>query len=281
MGERLTVIENKKRILVAVAHDDDPTNAGAIIRKAANAGHRIDLVVMEDGSLGSKKGSRRATARRREQELEHALDNLGIATYTELGIPDGRSDESKYQWKLKKGVTAAIRKFEPDVVITNSSEDYHMSHRYAAKVAEWGVFHSGDAPLKIREHTFPWRHTTPTEKRIALYEMEPQGFKTRSSKNETYESENIAQPGMLVIVTAEELDAEFAFYETFGSQLETRTDGKIPYADQRKNEAIIRGEQANVTYAEGLTQKSYGGELTTTEDVIGAIFPEEVVHLAA
>jgi LmbE family N-acetylglucosaminyl deacetylase len=282
MSERLKVIENKKRLLVAVAHDDDPTNAGAIIKKVTDAGHRVDLVVMEDGSLGAKDGSRRATAQRREKELEAALGELGVSTYTELGIPDGRIDESRFRWAAKKGVTAAIRKHEPDAVITNSSEDYHMSHRYASEIAEWGVFHAGDVPLKIRENTFPWRHIAPTEKPVALYEMEPQGLKTRRSTTEAYDEENNTHlPGMLVVVTGAELEAELAFYDRFASQLETRTDGKKPYTEQRRDEARIRGRQTSSMYAEGLTQISYGGELTSTNNVLAEMFPREVKQIAA
>lgn len=277
MNERLSVIENKKILLVAVAHDDDPTYAGAIFKKATNAGHRVDLVVMEDGSLGSLGTSRRSSRRRREQELDDALNKLGISSVTYLGVPDGRLDEGKFRWKAKRGITRAIREYKPDVVITTSSNDYHMSHRAAAEVAEWGIFHASDFPLHIRERQFPWKTLPPTDKQIVLYEMEPQGLKTRTNTTENYPD---ASPGMLVVITEDELQAELTFYSRFSSQVENRAIEKLPYTDQRRKEAKARGRIMGTQNAEGLTQISFGGELTTTENIIATMFPQDVFDIS-
>lgn len=75
------------------AHPDDEVfNTGGVMRLAADAGHRVVLVVATDGAAGEHPagllGPGESLAARRRRELERSADVLGVARLVPLDYPD-------------------------------------------------------------------------------------------------------------------------------------------------------------------------------------------------
>lgn len=75
------------------AHPDDEVfTTGGVMRLAADAGHRVVLVVATDGAAGEHPAGLLAAgeslADRRMRELERSAETLGVARLVPLGYPD-------------------------------------------------------------------------------------------------------------------------------------------------------------------------------------------------
>lgn len=132
-------IENsglKLDLLVISVHPDDAELgcAGTILKHIA-AGKKVGIVDLTQGELGT-----RGTAETRHEEAENATKLLGIAARENLKMRDGffRNDE---EHQLK--VIQAIRKYKPEIIISNALEDRHPDHGRAGDLVNDAVFLSG------------------------------------------------------------------------------------------------------------------------------------------
>lgn len=112
---------SKLHILAIAAHPDDVELgcAGTLI-KHARRGQAVGIVDLTEGELGT-----RGSVTERYKEAADAAKIMGIAVRDNLRLRDGffRNDESH---QLR--VIQAIRKFRPEIVITNAPEDRHPDH---------------------------------------------------------------------------------------------------------------------------------------------------------
>src|SRR5258708_3688416 len=108
----------KLDILVLPIHPDDAELgcAGTILKHIA-FGKKVGIVDLTRGELGT-----RGSAAIREQEAAASSKILGLAVRENLGLPDGFFENTK-EYQLK--VIAAIRKYQPEIVITNAYYDRH------------------------------------------------------------------------------------------------------------------------------------------------------------
>jgi len=117
---------SRPRILVFGAHPDDAEfHAGGLLTLHADAGSRIRIVSMTDGSAGHQSLDRGALAARRGQEAARAAALLG-AEVTVWNTPDG---ELLPTLPLRRKVIEEIRLFRPDLILTHRIHDYHPDHR--------------------------------------------------------------------------------------------------------------------------------------------------------
>lgn len=111
----------KLHILAIAAHPDDVELgcAGTLI-KHARRGQAVGIVDLTEGELGT-----RGSVADRYQEAAHAALIMGVSVRENLRLRDGffKNDE---EHQLK--VIQAIRKFRPEIVITNAPEDRHPDH---------------------------------------------------------------------------------------------------------------------------------------------------------
>jgi LmbE family N-acetylglucosaminyl deacetylase len=129
------------KVLVVCAHADDEVIAvGGAIRKLANAGAAIRLLMFSDGAEGYTTLAEKDTiVARRESETQAVCRILGIGEYFNLHQLD---------WNLKvdnvsyKSVLRHIREFKPDIIFAHSRSDYN-DHRAAHDVAVEAWFHAG------------------------------------------------------------------------------------------------------------------------------------------
>jgi len=145
----------KLDILVLPVHPDDAElGCAGTILKHIKLGHKVGVVDLTRGELGT-----RGTAEIRDREAAKAAEILGLTVRENLAIPDGFfTNTAEYQLK----VIAAIRKYQPEIVITNAYHDRHPDHGRANELVEASAFLSGLRRIetfgdgKLQE---PWRPT--------------------------------------------------------------------------------------------------------------------------
>lgn len=145
----------KLDILVLPVHPDDAElGCAGTILKHIKLGHKVGVVDLTRGELGT-----RGSAEIRDKEAAKAAEILGLTVRENLAIPDGFfTNTQEYQLK----VIAAIRKFQPEIVITNAYHDRHPDHGRANELVEASAFLSGLRRIETFEDgqlQEPWRPT--------------------------------------------------------------------------------------------------------------------------
>lgn len=111
-----------ERVLVVFAHPDDAEFGSAgTSAKLARDGKDVYYAVVTDGSKGSSDPDmtpERLIAERQEEQRK-AAQVVGVKEVAFLGFEDGMLQPSL---ELRKAISATIRKYRPDVVITQSPE---------------------------------------------------------------------------------------------------------------------------------------------------------------
>ena len=120
--DRHELVSPLERALVVISHPDDGEfGAGPTIAHLTAAGVRVDYVVTTDGSKGTEDPDvtpeQLAATRVREQRA--AADLLGVREIVHLGYPDGYLTPSL---GLRRDITRQIRRFRPDLVITQNPQ---------------------------------------------------------------------------------------------------------------------------------------------------------------
>lgn len=126
----------KLDILAIGVHPDDVELgcSGAIINEIKN-GKKVGVLDLTQGELGS-----RGSVEIRNEEAAKAAMILGVHTRENLKMRDGffTNDESH-----QKSLIAAIRKYQPEIVLANSLDDRHPDHGRAGKMIAECSFLSG------------------------------------------------------------------------------------------------------------------------------------------
>ena len=120
---------------MTVHPDDAELGAGGTIAKYVAAGKKVGIIDLTQGELGT-----RGTAETRQQEATRAADILGVQVRENLGLRDGfftNDEESQLV------IIRAIRKYQPEIVITNALDDRHPDHGRASKLVNDALFLSG------------------------------------------------------------------------------------------------------------------------------------------
>ena len=123
----------KLDILVLPVHPDDAELgcAGTILKEIA-LGKKAGIVDLTRGELGT-----RGTPEIRAREAAKAGEILGLAVRENLSMPDGFFENTR-EYQLK--VIAAIRKYQPEIIITNAYHDRHPDHGRASELVEAATF---------------------------------------------------------------------------------------------------------------------------------------------
>lgn len=143
----------KLDILVLSVHPDDAELgcAGTILKHIA-LGKKVGIVDLTRGELGT-----RGSAEIRDKEAMVAAEILGLSARENLGLPDGFFQNTK-EYQLK--VIEAIRKYQPEIIITNAYHDRHPDHGRASELVYTAAFLSGLVKIEtFADGTLqqPWR----------------------------------------------------------------------------------------------------------------------------
>ena len=230
----------KLDILVLSVHPDDAELgcAGTILKHIA-AGKKVGIVDLTRGELGT-----RGSAEIRDQEAADAAKILGLAVRENLAIPDGFFENTK-EYQLK--VIAAIRKFQPEIVITNAYHDRHPDHGRANQLVESSAFLSGLRKIETYNEGELQKEWRPN---LVLHFIQ----------------DNYIRPDILVDVT-DYWDKKVASIHAYGSQFfnpnwenEPQTYISTPdFIQVVEARAREFGKSIQVKYAEGFTSKKILG----------------------
>lgn len=131
----------KLDILAMGAHPDDvELGCGGTLAKEISRGKKVGILDLTRGELGT-----RGSAEIRHREATHAAKILGVEVRENLGFRDGFFvNDEKHQLELIK----FIRKYRPEVVLTNALEDRHKDHGKGSELTSTACFLSGLRKIK-------------------------------------------------------------------------------------------------------------------------------------
>src|SRR5688572_4889515 len=134
----------KVDILFIAAHPDDVELccAGTVFKHIAE-GATIGIVDLTAGELGT-----RGNASIRAKEAAEASRVMGISFRNNLGLRDGFFDLSESN---KMPVIRAIRKHQPEIIITNAIRDRHPDHGRAAQLVSEAAFLAGLTKIEMED----------------------------------------------------------------------------------------------------------------------------------
>jgi bacillithiol biosynthesis deacetylase BshB1 len=126
----------KINILAIAAHPDDvELGCAGILLVHKQKGDTVGIVDLTEGELGT-----RGTAETRKAEAEAAGEVLGLDARENLGLPDGFFENRR---EHQMAVVRAIRKYRPEIVLTNAPEDRHPDHGRASQLVYDSCFLAG------------------------------------------------------------------------------------------------------------------------------------------
>ncbi|WP_316811059.1 bacillithiol biosynthesis deacetylase BshB1 [Pedobacter heparinus] len=126
----------KLDILVLAVHPDDAELgcSGTIVKHIA-LGKKVGIIDFTRGELGT-----RGTAETRDEEAAESAKIMGLHARENLKLRDGffKNDEAHQLEVIKM-----IRKYQPEIVLTNALQDRHPDHGRAGDLADEACFLSG------------------------------------------------------------------------------------------------------------------------------------------
>ena len=133
----------KLDILVLAAHPDDAELccAGTILSHI-DMGKLVGIIDLTQGEMGT-----RGTPEIRLQESKNAAKILGLSVRENLGFKDVYF-ENNIENQME--VVKVIRKYQPDIILTNSPSDRHPDHVRASELVEDACFKSGLVKVKTK-----------------------------------------------------------------------------------------------------------------------------------
>ena len=229
-------------VLAFGVHPDDVelSCSGTLINEIKK-GNKAGVIDLTAGELGT-----RGTAETRASEASLAAKVMGLSTRENLGMRDGFfvNDE---QHQLK--VIAAIRKYQPEIVLANILDDRHPDHGRAGKLVSDACFLAGLSKIEtIGDDGLPQQRWRPKH---LLH----------------YIQDRFYEPNLIVDITdvfEQRMEAIKAYATQFHTSPEgdkgTQTYISTPdFLDSLVSRSRLMGKRIGVKYAEGfVSQKNIG-----------------------
>ena len=126
-------MDKKLKVLMIGAHPDDcDICGGGLAIKYVAAGHEVRFLSVCNGCGGHHEMKPKEIAERRYGESRAVAALLGI-TYDVWDIPDC---EVMADLETRKKLINYVREFNPDIIFTHRTNDYHADHRNAAMLVQ-------------------------------------------------------------------------------------------------------------------------------------------------
>ncbi|MEJ7739995.1 MAG: bacillithiol biosynthesis deacetylase BshB1 [Chitinophagaceae bacterium] len=227
-------------LAVAVHPDDVELGCAGILMTEKLIGKKVGVLDLTKGELGT-----RGTAELRNEEAIRAADIMELDVRENAAMADGffRNDETH-----QRILITFIRKYQPEIVITNALNDRHPDHGRAGHLISDSCFLSGLRKIETLEETgeaqHHWRpkyifhmiqdryyHPSFVYDISAVFERKLQSIRAYSSQfySAAYESE---EP-QTYISTPEFLNAIIGRHAMFGKMI------GVPYAEGFISEKMI------------------------------------------
>ena len=131
-------MEKQFKLLSIGAHPDDAdTSCGGMLSKLHDAGWDIRLLSVTDGSAGTYRDTCEEELKLQRRSEAAASGRLIGARYDVMDYPDGRLEVTL---AAREHLIRYIRRYRPDVIITNRPNDYHADHRNVALLVQDASF---------------------------------------------------------------------------------------------------------------------------------------------
>lgn len=229
----------KLDILVFAVHPDDAELgcSGTILKHIA-LGKKVGIVDFTRGELGT-----RGSAEIRDEEAAESAKILGLHARENLRLKDGffRNDEAHQLEVIKM-----VRKYQPEIILTNALHDRHPDHGRAGDLANDAIFLSG---LRRIETMLDGQKQAPWRPRLVLQ----------------YIQDRYIEPDILVDIT-EVMEQKIASIRAFKTQFDSpdNSEPQTYISSPEFLEAVISrarefGKSIGATYAEGFTSRKLLG----------------------
>ncbi|MCX6319926.1 MAG: bacillithiol biosynthesis deacetylase BshB1 [Bacteroidetes bacterium] len=130
-------------LAIGVHPDDVELGCSGTLINEIKRGKKAGIIDLTQGELGT-----RGTIETRYQEAAQAAMLIGVSIRENLKMRDGFfTNDEAHQLRL----IAAIRKYQPDIVIGNILNDRHPDHGRAGKLIADACFLSGLAKIETRD----------------------------------------------------------------------------------------------------------------------------------
>ena len=120
---------------IAAHRDDVELTCGGTLAKAARAGHRVGIIDMTQGEMGT-----RGDAKTRATEAERAAQTLGVTVRLNAGLRDAHIENTEAS---RKRIVELIRQTRPRVVILPFPVGRHPDHRIASELGRDACYLAG------------------------------------------------------------------------------------------------------------------------------------------
>ncbi|MBT8231758.1 MAG: bacillithiol biosynthesis deacetylase BshB1 [Saprospiraceae bacterium] len=233
------MVKNKLDILAIGVHPDDvELGCGATLLKHLDLGYKIGILDLTKGELGTN-----GSAELRLQEANAAKEFAGIQVRDNLGFADGFFINDKAH---KIEIIKVIRKYQPDIILSNAIMDRHPDHGNASKMISEACFLSGLIKIETQidgERQDKWR-PKKVYNYIQDYQLEPD----------------------FVVDISDHFERKIEMVLCFKSQFYNPKDigeqtpiSSKSFLEHLRGRAAGFGRRINVKYAEGFTSSSYIG----------------------
>ncbi|MBA4386077.1 MAG: PIG-L family deacetylase [Anaerolinea sp.] len=151
--------KENKRILVILAHPDDPEFfMGATLARWGALGHEIRYCLLTRGQKGSQDVNQKPEdlAALRKEEQQNAADTLKVKSVEFLDYVDG---EVVPDLEMRKKIVRVIRRHKPQIVVSSDPLNFfpsdnrvnHPDHRAAGQAVLDAVFPAAGNPMFFPE----------------------------------------------------------------------------------------------------------------------------------
>ena len=130
-----TVAETVDLLAIAAHRDDVELTCGGTLAKAAKAGHRVGIIDLTQGEMGT-----RGDAAMRAAEADRAAKTLGVAVRLNAGMRDAHLQNNEAS---RKHLVELIRRTKPRVVILPFPVGRHPDHRVASELGRDACYLAG------------------------------------------------------------------------------------------------------------------------------------------
>lgn len=256
--------ETKVALAVGAHPDDVEFLMAGTLALLGDAGYELHVMTVGNGNCGTAEHTHEEIIRIRAREARNAAALIG-ATYHRGLVND---IEIFYEEELLRRVTARIRQIEPNIVLTQSPQDYMEDHTITSRLTVTACFTRGMRNWQ----TLPAQ--LPTSQDVYLYHAQPLG-------NLGPMREPIV-PSLLVDVS-EKMAAKEAMLREHRSQ-KTWLDvsqGKDAYIDSMKEmaEQVADMSGSEVEFAEGWRQHLHVGMSAHDGDPLSEVLGDKVERI--
>jgi N-acetylglucosamine malate deacetylase 1 len=129
-------------LAIAIHPDDVELSASGTLILEASKGKKVGVLDLTHGELGT-----RGTPQLRLEEAKKAAEIMGLHVREFLNFRDGFFVYD--EWHMKE-LIKRIRKYQPEIVLTNAISDRHPDHGKASKLIADACFYAGLSKIETK-----------------------------------------------------------------------------------------------------------------------------------